>query len=57
MKVEVTDKGFLVVPETDFEKDYLVRTFVNCKERLVTIKYGLSLDDLISVKVVNDDKV
>ena len=50
MKVELTNDGLLIVPDTEFETEYINRKFgrgdVNC-----FVKCGLTPGDLIGIKV------
>lgn len=50
MKVKIEKDGLLVVPETDFEEEYL-RSYSNQKELDVFLKHGLTVKELIGLKV------
>jgi len=56
MKVEVINKGFTVIPETDFEVDYL-RGFLS-RKREVIIKSGLNISDIeaMNVRFISEKK-
>lgn len=52
MKVSVIDSGVSIVPETDFETEYLKKLFIgNNIERKVVVKSGCSISDLVSVNI------
>jgi len=55
MQVETIENGFLVIPDTNFESDYLAKTFVNNKERKVVVRSGLSVADVMSIKVTTNE--
>jgi hypothetical protein len=44
MKIEITNDGMMVVPETDFETEYL-RQYHNSQNIEVKLKFNLSIDD------------
>ena len=53
MKVEVFDEGFLIVPETDFEEQYLHDKFSDDEDQYVVYhKTGLTPADYLGVKIV-----
>jgi len=59
MDVEIVKGGILVIPETVFEKRYLQETFGGSKKLVAFLKYGLSLDSFVGLKVregQEDDK-
>ena len=46
MEIKITNDGMMIVPETDFEKEYL-RQYHDNKNIEVRLKFGLSMvDDL-----------
>jgi len=58
MKVQVINKGFTVIPETDFEIDYL-RRFLS-RKREVVLKSGSNIGDVLAINVrfiLEDKKV
>lgn len=50
MKVEILEDGLIIVPESDFEEQYLRKTFA-CKKLEAFLKHGLSVKDLIGLKI------
>ncbi len=54
IKILSKEKGLMIVPETEFERDYL-KKFQNVK--LVSfIKTGVDLTDVLGLKIHIDDK-
>jgi hypothetical protein len=50
MKVVIEKNGLLVVPETDFEEEYL-RTFHDQSKLTAFLKHGATLQDLVGLKI------
>jgi len=51
MRIEPIENGVRIVPETEFETDYLASLFIGSKDREVIVKSGSSIADLISIDV------
>lgn len=51
MKIVPIDGGISIVPETDFETDYLANCFIGKNDRKVIAKSGMSVGDLMSIDV------
>ena len=45
------ENGFSVIPETEFEQDYLRSIFLLKKNRRVVVKSGLEISDVVAVNV------
>jgi len=59
MKVEIVENGLMVVPETDFEKDWLVNTFFSLADDIDIIAFlkdGAEANDLRGLKVAREPK-
>jgi len=56
MKLELLNDGLLIVPETDFEKEYIETNFEKGKDLKAFVKCGLSPADLIGIKICLPDK-
>ena len=55
MKTIVLDNGLLLEPETEFEKDMLLKTFRSGVNHQAFIKTGLTLNDVLGLKVVPNE--
>lgn len=53
---EKSRKGIMIIPETDFELEYLSHCFIGETERHVIVKSGSSISDLQSVNVYAEVK-
>jgi hypothetical protein len=51
MEIHITDDGLMIVPETEFEKDYLQHTFPGGHTYKAFLKTGLTIDDVIGLKI------
>lgn len=51
MELAPIENGFQIIPETEFEKEYLSQLFINQKKRHVLVKSGTSLGDVVAVNV------
>jgi hypothetical protein len=58
MKVEIIKDGLLIVPDTDFEADYINKNFER-GELTCFVKSGMTAKELIGIKVccVNEKEV
>lgn len=50
MKLNIINDGVQVVPETEFEKQYLTNIFIG-EQRKVIVKSGAGVGDLISLNI------
>jgi hypothetical protein len=53
MKVRITDDGIIIVPETDFEEDYLRKDFKGNPKSF--LKHGVTLKELIGLKICKSE--
>ena len=56
MKVLCIENGISIIPETEFETQYLSKVFVNSMNRKVVVKSGTSLGDIICLDVTTGVK-
>jgi len=56
MKVLCIENGISIIPETEFETQYLSKVFVNSMDRKVVVKSGTSLGDIICLDVTTGVK-
>lgn len=54
MEIKLLDDGLLIIPETDFEKEYIEKYFN--KDLSSFIKYNGDLSDIIGIKITNNEK-
>jgi hypothetical protein len=52
MKVELDDKGLIIVPESDFEKDFISQHFSRDKKLTAFVKCGMSPANMIGIKIL-----
>ena len=57
MKVELDDKGLIIVPESDFEKDFISQHFSMDEKLTAFVKCGMSPANLIGLKILYSQKV
>ena len=52
MKVSILKDHLLVVPETEFEEDWLLNLYQQGVDHSAFIKTGLTLNDILGLKIV-----
>ena len=56
MKVKNVSDGLLILPETEFEENYINENFGRGNKLIAFVKCGLSAADLIGIKVCHQEK-
>lgn len=56
MKVKKVSDGLLILPETEFEEEYVNENFGRGDKLTAFVKCGLSPADLIGIKVCHQEK-
>ena len=55
MKIEIIKNGLIIVPETNFEAEYITQFQLSKNECFV--KTGTTLNDIVGLKIVKKEKV
>ena len=55
MEIHITKDGLLIVPETEFEKDYLQHNYGKMEHKYkIFLKTGLTIEDVVGLKIQKD---
>ena len=56
MKIQIVETGLIIFPETEFEEDWMVNFLPHGKEGTVFLKTGLTIKDIVGLKILKCKK-